>query len=268
MRPSARSAVIGLALLVTGLVFATPVRANQECSWNAAIGRLECSNSAPGGSTGGDSPSGGGGGGALGFWMIWTNDIQPEPNACPADPLTGEAPSRQYLQFIPTGNPLGTVAATNWCPPTVVPIPPPPPTAAEIRGLADAPAPEINLAPASRGVTGVPTRLWGASDAGFTVGPLSLRGWSITGTATPTNWSWSTGTGHTLSSSTPGSSDSPAATFVYESKGTFTVETSVSYQGDFTVVGPYGVTISASVGSIEVTDSEPYDVIEVRAARE
>ena len=263
-------AIVATGLFVTGLAaLSAPAHADQECHWNASIGQLECSNTSPGGDPGeGGSGGGGGGGGALGFWTVWRNDIQPEPNACPVDPATGEVPARRYLQFIPAGNPAGTITATNWCPPADVPVPPPPPTAAEIRGLADAPAPEINLAPASRGVTGVPTRLWGADDAGFTVGPLSLRGWSITGSATPTHWTWETGTGESLSSSTAGSSGSPAAIFTYETKGTYAVETSVAYTGNFVVVGPYGVTINAAVGAITVSGSQSYDVVEVRAARD
>jgi hypothetical protein len=71
-----------------------------------------------------------------------------------------------------------------------------------------------------------------------------------------------------MSSSTSGSSASPAAVFTYEAKGTYTVETEVDYSGSFTVTGPFGVVITADVGAITVTSSQPYDVIEVRSARD
>lgn len=42
----------------------------------------------------------------------------------------------------------------------------------------------------------------------------------------------------------------------------------VTYDGGFTVTGPYGVTVSAGIGGITVTASRSYDVIEVRGSRD
>lgn len=260
--------IVAAAVSVTAVAFpARPAFADQTCELDPVAGQIRCVNGQPGGSNGSDdrptSTS------SLGTWTLWTNNAVFETvDQCPVDPVTGVIPGHSWLQFTPANDPTNTEIVDSWCPPRIVELPPPPPTAEEIRGLAAAPVPEINLAPASRGVTGVPTRLWSGSDAPIAVGPLTLRGWSVTGTATPTSWTWETGTGQTLSSSHAGTSESPAATYTYETKGTFIVETSVSYSGDFIVLGPYGVTVSATIGAIDVTTTQPYDVVEVRSARD
>ena len=150
-----------------------------------------------------------------------------------------------------------------------------PPTPEELRGLAQAPAPPVNISPDGRGATGLPTRLWGDPLATVVVGPLVLRSWSVTGTAGPTLWEWTMGSmdgtrnpDPHLSSTRAGSESDPAALYTNETKGGFTVVATVSYNGAFTVTGPYGVTVSANVGSIAVCSSRAYDVVEVRSARD
>lgn len=147
--------------LVAGLVVVTSgsAAAERTCHWDSAAGRLRCDNAAPGG-----PPAGGGGGGSqgspLGRWFVWVNDIVPDPTrSCPADPLSGQPPQRKYLQFLPTGDPSGARTVRSWCPPNDIAIPPPPPTPAQLRGLAQAPAPTVNLSPNGRGVTGLPVLL-------------------------------------------------------------------------------------------------------------
>lgn len=270
---------LALVLLVGCIGFVTtPASAGprQTCYWDSASGRLRCDNAAPGG-----PPTSGGGGGSsegspLGRWFVWTNDIVPDPsNPCPADPVTGQVPQRRYLQFFPAGNPAGIRTVDSWCPPTDVAIPPPPPTPAELRGLAQAPAPTVNLSPDGRGVTGLATRLWADPPAPVVVGPLALRGWSVTGRADPTLWEWSMGEmagtrnpDPHLSSTSPGSEAEPAVTYTYETKGDYTVTMTVTYGGSFTVVGPFGVTVNAGIGAISVSSSRAYNVIEVRSARD
>ena len=271
---------LALVLLAGCIAFATaPASAQsnrQNCYWDSASGRLRCDNAVPGG-----PPASGGGGGSsegrpLGRWFVWINDIVPDPsNPCPADPATGQVPQRRYLQFFPAGNPAGTRTVDSWCPPTDLPIPPPPPTPAELRGLAQAPAPTVNLSPDGRGVTGLATRLWADPPAPVVVGPLALRGWSVTGRADPTLWEWSMGQmagtrnpDPHLSSTNPGTEANPAVTYTYETKGDYTVTMTVTYGGSFTVVGPYGVTVNAGIGAISVSNSRSYNVIEVRSARD
>lgn len=265
-------ALVGCSLLVT----AGPAAADQTCYWDAGSGRLRCDNAVPGG-----PPADGGRGGSsearpLGRWFTWTSDIVPDPtNPCPADPVTGQVPQRRYLQFLPAGNPDGARTVDSWCPPTDVAIPPPPPTPAELRGLAQAPAPTVNLSPNGRGVTGLATRLWADPPTPLVVGPLTLRSWSVTGRAETTLWEWSMGDmagtrnpDPHLSSTRPGSEGDPAVTYSYETKGGYTVTMTVTYGGTFTVVGPYGVTVNSNIGAIAVTGSRTYDVIEVRSARD
>lgn len=263
------------ALFAGALVTAGPAAADQTCRWDPVAGRLRCDNEVPGGPPvdgGGGSPEGK----PLGRWFVWINDIVPDPTSpCPVDPATGEAPQRHYLEFLPTGNPEGVRQVDNWCPPTVVAIPPPPPTPAELRGLAQAPAPTVNLSPASRGVTGLAVHLWADPATSIVVGPLALRSWAVTGRAEPTKWEWSMGNmagtrnpDPHLSSTRAGSESDPAATYTYETKGAYTIEMTVTYDGGFTVNGPFGITVNASIGAITVTNSRAYDVIEVRSARD
>ena len=278
LRVAVAGALLG-ALLAGFVVTASPAGADQVCYWDPVAGRLRCDNQVPGG-----PPVDGGGGGSggssegspLGRWFVWTNDIVPDPvSPCPADPVTGLVPQRRYLQFLPTGDPAGVRTVDNWCPPTDVPIPPPPPTPAELRGLAQAPAPTVNLSPNARGVTGLAVHLWADPPTPVVVGPLVLRSWSVTGRADTTKWEWSMGDmagtrnpDPYLSSTRAGSESDPAITYTYETKGGYTVETTVTYDGGFTVTGPYGVTVNAGIGAITVTGSRAYDVIEVRSARD
>ena len=57
-----------------------------------------------------------------------------------------------------------------------------------------------------------------------------------------------------------------AVTYEYETKGGYTVQMTVTYDGGFTVTGPYGVAVGANIGAITVSSSRAYDVIEVRSA--
>ncbi len=276
LRPSIANAVV-VALIAGSLATASPAAAQQTCYWDPVAGRLRCDNRLPGGPP--VEPGGGGGsstGSALGRWLVWVNDIIPDPvNRCPADPATGLGRQRRYLQLLPAGDPAGARTVDSWCSPADVAIPPPPPTSAELRGLAQAPAPTVKLSPSSRGITGVATRLWADPPTPVVVGPLVLRGWSVTGRADTTKWEWSMGdTAGTrnpdpyLSSTRAGSASDAAATYTYETKGGYTVTVTVTYGGRFTVVGPYGVTVNADIGAMAVTGSRAYDVIEVRSARD
>lgn len=275
---------IGTAAAVVAAVFASSmavvpaIAAQQTCYWDPGAGRLRCDNLAPGGPP---APDGGGGsnipeGRPLGRWLVWMNDLVPDPTrSCAADPVTRDVPQRRYLQFLPSGDPDRARTVNSWCPPADPPVPPPPPTAAELRGLAQAPAPTINVAPNGRGVTGLPVRLWADPPAPVAVGPLVLRGWSVKGRAESTKWEWSMGDmagtrnpDPNLSSTRAGSAADPAATYTYETKGGYTITMTVTYNGGFTVTGPFGVTVNADIGAVSVSASRAYDVIEVRSARD
>lgn len=272
-----RAILVAMATLATVLATAGPAAAERTCYWDTETNRLRCTNTVPGGDP--TDPGGGGGSGEgspLGRWIVWQNDIVPEPDGfCPDDPDTGLSVNSKYLQFLPMGDPTGTQTVARWCPPEDVPIPPPPPSPAELRGLAVAPEPNININPDGRGMTGLPTYLWGDAPAPLIVGPLPLRGWTVTGRADQTQWEWtlgSPGEGRNPDpyrmSTTPGSQESPAAEYTYETKGNYTVTETVTYDGGFTITGPYGVTVSAGIGGITVTASRSYDVIEVRGSRD
>lgn len=272
-----RAVAVAVASVAVLLATAQPASAEKTCYWDTKTNRLRCTNAVPGGKP--HDPGGGGGVGdnaPPGRWIIWQNDVAPEPDGyCPPDPDTGENVQSKYLQFIPAGNLEGTTTVARWCPPEETQKPPPPPSPAELRGLAVAPEPVININPVGRGLTGLPTYLWGEEPTPLVVGPLSLRGWMVTGRAEPTLWEWTLGEPGQdrnpdpyRSSTTPGSKESPAADYTYETKGSYTVTHTVTYDGSFTVNGPFGVSVSAGVGDISVTATRGYDVIEVRGSRD
>lgn len=272
----ARVVVVVIASLTGVLFTAAPVAADDRtCFWDTGTNRLRCINVHPGGDPADqDGDPGSGQSSAPGRWIVWQNDIVTDKGFC-ADPNTGQLVSRVFLQFLPAGDPNGAQTVASWCPGEDVPIPSSPPSPAELQGLAIAPEPVINISPDGRGMTGLPTYLWGEEPTPLTVGPLSLRGWTVTGRAEPKKWEWTLGEpgqGRNPDpyrmSTTPGSQESPAADYTYETKGMYTVTHTVTYDGEFTLTGPFGVTMTTGIGGITVTASRSYDVIEVRGARD
>jgi hypothetical protein len=143
------------------------------------------------------------------------------------------------------------------------PVPPPPPTAAEVWAAASIPQPVIHVSPYVEGLVGLDTWLWGDSHGSVTVS-VSLRGWTATGTVTPSTWVFDTSDGGSYAADNPGSEDYPVGNHVFSRHGTYTITHTVDWGGGFTVSG-HGLsfTVGGLSGSFDATLD--YGVIEIEA---
>jgi hypothetical protein len=132
------------------------------------------------------------------------------------------------------------------------------------------PTPVLGVNPDGKGLTGLKTWLWSTSPGRLTA-QTSIRGYTATATATPVRWVWqmwkdgdtpNLNPNPRVESATPGSEASPAATYVYETKGDYTITLTVWWTGEFTFTG-FGVSQRESLGDTSREASRPYHVIEV-----
>ena len=136
-----------------------------------------------------------------------------------------------------------------------------PPTIEEVLDAALVPEPAIRVSPNTDGITGMDTWFW-ADDPGEVNAGVELQGWTTSGTLSAESWTWDTGDGGSYDSSGPGSEDDPAATHVYETKGTYTVTATIEWAGTVTITG-YGVSYTVDVLDATTSSDFPYDVDEV-----
>lgn len=134
------------------------------------------------------------------------------------------------------------------------PQPPPAPTAAEVRNQTPIGDAEIVVDPNELGLTGLLTRFTtrGVEPVSST---SSIRGYSITATATPQSYSWSF-------DANQGDSGSEV-THVFQMKGTKTITLTVTYSGHYEWSGN-GRSGSGDLGSVQHETTRDYHVIEAR----
>jgi hypothetical protein len=152
-------------------------------------------------------------------------------------------------------------------------VPPPPPTPEEAWQAIPIPEPGININPGERGATGIETWLWGSSAEPVSV-TVTVRGYTVAGVATPTEWRWNMGSvagssnpSPSLRSGRPGSPGDPAARYTYETKGGYTIAHQVEWSGSFTVSGWGLPGLTFDAGAILVESSRTYPVVEIRSVR-
>ena len=138
------------------------------------------------------------------------------------------------------------------------------PTIGEVWQRVPIPMPSIGVSPAGEGVTGLPTWLWSAGPDTIAIN-VQLNGWRVTGTATRTSYSFDPGIGPRKVASGAGSLQHPAATFLYETKGPYTVAVSSTWTATVTMTGPGLPTRTTNIGSATLTNSRPYSVVEIRS---
>jgi hypothetical protein len=152
------------------------------------------------------------------------------------------------------------VAFANGDPTHRPPEPPVPavPTFGEAWNRAGLPAPTVTLDPATRGITGLDTRISADGPTTVTIA-ATIRGFTITGTATldhyeisvdggpPTN----AGTGH----------------YTFETKGTHTIAISAVWGGTATITGPGlpAALPTLDLGRATITSTRTYPVNEIRS---
>ena len=149
------------------------------------------------------------------------------------------------------------------------PRPPPPvpqlPTIEAIWRESHLPEPLIGLDPATRGITGLDTRIW-TETGNHLVIAATLNGYRIRGTADVTGYQVQVDDDPTVTTDAAGSNGDPIAHHVFETKGTHTLHVSVVWHGVATFDGP-GLTtpVTVTIGDATITTTQTYPVHEVRA---
>jgi hypothetical protein len=147
------------------------------------------------------------------------------------------------------------------------PPPPPPvlPTIEEVWRHAHLPTPVVGLDPATRGITGLDTRIWTETGTSLSIN-ASLDGYTITGTATVTGYRVQVDDEPATRTSTSGSASDPIAHHIFETKGTHQVRIGVLWHGVATFSGPALVSpVTISIGDATITATRTYTVNEVRS---
>ncbi len=162
---------------------------------------------------------------------------------------------------------------------------PPPDDALVTEAVQDAvakrlPAPGIEVDPDPEGLTGLATHLW--YDAPPQVRPLDHDGdpttppilglevtaaagpYTITARAGVVEYRWHMGDGTVLRSTTPGTSEDPAASHIYETKGDYTIVLEMVWTGSYTWQAGE-TTGTGTLGTVTLTGERAYLVHEVRA---
>jgi hypothetical protein len=170
---------------------------------------------------------------------------------------------RFTLRVIATGEILDTYFRCIPGGPAPPATPPAAPTREELRKSVPVPEPSIAANPSGQGVTGLDSWFW-ANQAGPVTATVTLRGWTVTGTLTPTKWVWATGDGASYTASTPGSEADPAVKHAYQTKGSRQLTVDVSWEGSYAVSG-YGTAYTVEDLATESTAAVDYPVAEIRS---
>jgi hypothetical protein len=147
----------------------------------------------------------------------------------------------------------------------VLPALPPVPSVGEIwrAALRQIPPPKIGINPRPTGLTGLDTWLWYEGPEELQVA-TSIGPWTVTGTARVQDVTFEMGDGRTAKATGAGSEADPAARYVYETKGTYDVVVTATWEADLVLSGPGLPARPTPIGSAVLRSSEPYPVQEVR----
>ncbi|MDP8929466.1 MAG: hypothetical protein M3O70_13085 [Actinomycetota bacterium] len=153
------------------------------------------------------------------------------------------------------------------------------------------PRPAVGVNPAQRGLTGLETFFWyddsaagGLESVDHDGNPATPRvpglvvtasagPFAITGRVAVTRYQWritpakGPGAGRdrtTLTSTAPGSPDRPAARYVFDTKGRYTITVETVWAGSYTWTAP-GQQGGGDLGEVPLSASRDYQVIEVRS---
>lgn len=159
--------------------------------------------------------------------------------------------------------------------------PQPPPTPAEIWARTPIATPTFGVNP-DIGLTGLRTWLWDPNGGAAVNATVQLRGYTAQATATPVRWEWTMGgrPGDTESRQNPpyrvvstqpgrawapgGRGGPPAGTYVYETRGDYTLTLTVTWTGSYTYTDPAGAVQNVDLGTTTRTATRSYQVAEVR----
>ncbi len=139
-------------------------------------------------------------------------------------------------------------------------VPPTPavPTVAEAWNSVQLPAPAVVLDPASRGITGLETRISTTGPATVEIA-ATIRGYAITGTATLDHYAISVDGGAEI--------DAANGHYTFETKGKHTIAVSAVWHGVAAISGPAPLAPidNVDIGTATITSTRTYPVNEVRS---
>ncbi len=254
----------------------------------------------PTASGGGGSSSGGSSGGSSGPPLTW---VRTYPNvgslggeqAVSAGAFCLDDAGNRGVSYVDnlTNTQTGEVVSTrSGCATSATPAPnaqsngsttaaQPPPTPAEIWARTPIATPTFGVNP-DQGLTGLATWLWDPNGGAAVNATVQLRGYSAQASATPVRWEWTMGgrPGDTESRQNPpyrvvstqpgrawapgGRGGPPAATYMYETKGDYTLTLTVTWTGSYTYTDPAGAVQSVDLGTTTRTATRNYQVAELR----
>jgi hypothetical protein len=152
------------------------------------------------------------------------------------------------------------IAPTPGADPAEPPLPPLPavPTFGEAWNAAQIPAPTVTLDPATRGITGLDTRISTAGPTRIVIA-ATVGGYTITGTATLDHYE--------IAVDDHPATDASTGHFTFETKGNHTVAISAVWRGTTTLAGPglVGTTPGVDIGTATLTTTRTYPVHEIRS---
>ena len=155
-------------------------------------------------------------------------------------------------------------AAPNAPPPA--PVLSQPPTIGEVWRSVGLPAPTIGVSPQANGVTGLATWVWTGGSINPVAVAVSLRGYTITGTARVTGYAVFPGVGGWQRSPDPGQPDDPAFVHTYEQTGTYRLGVATLWSANAVLSGPGLATpIAIDLGTAVVTNGRDYPVVQIRS---
>lgn len=147
------------------------------------------------------------------------------------------------------------------------PDPPPrPPSVQEITEAARAQivSPSVGANPRSRGITGLPIRLWydGPTEASVST---AIRGYTVTASMRPTQYCWDPGEpdSQPVCAPEPGSEHDWAQEYTYDTKGRYTLTVQAVWNGQWSFSG-HGAAASGDLATVTTESSRSYEVNEIR----
>ena len=167
----------------------------------------------------------------------------------------------------PQGNPVGPPKTV--CPnagSTAPQPPPPPPTPAQVWGATPLPPPIFNWNPHGLGLTGLASWFWVGGVGDPVTATANIRGYTVVTTARPVAYHWGFGDGTGAVGSSPGTEAAPSVRHVYQTKGKYSLQLIIAWQGQYTFTGNGVAVQTVQLGTVDgPLATSSYSVQEIRS---